>query len=78
MKFLKYFEIFEKFPNNRKYFGIVGVFVKEIIILNIGFGFCVFNSIWEHRLKIFFDPQKSNRFDPSKIENVPRSANIFV
>ena len=35
--------IFDNFPKNRKYFDIVGVFVKEIAIFNIGFGFCVFN-----------------------------------
>ena len=37
--------------------GMFCVFVKEIVILNIGFGFWLFNSIWEHRLKISFDPQ---------------------
>ena len=35
--------IFFDFPKNRKYFGILGVFVKQIAIFNIGFGFCVFN-----------------------------------
>ena len=30
----------------RKYFGMFGYFVKEIVILNIGFGFVVLNSIW--------------------------------
>ena len=29
-----------------KYFGFVGAFVKQIIILNIVFGFVVLNSIW--------------------------------
>ena len=48
----------------RKYFGFFGVFVKEIVIFNIGFGFCVLNSIWEHRLKIFFDPKKSKKSTP--------------
>ena len=33
-------------PNIRKCFGIVGVFVKAIVIFNIGFGFVVFKSIW--------------------------------
>ena len=40
---------------------MLGVFVKQIVVLNIGFGFCVFNSIWEHRLKIFFDPKEPGR-----------------
>ena len=30
----------------RKCFGFFGVFVKEIVIFNIGFGFVVLNSIW--------------------------------
>ena len=29
-----------------KYFGLFGVFVKEIVILNSVFGFVVLNSIW--------------------------------
>ena len=52
-----FFVVSETFPKYRKYFGIFGVFVKQIVILIIGFGFCVFNSIWKHRIKIFFDPQ---------------------
>ena len=47
------------------YFGIFGVFVKQIVIFNIGFGFCVFNSIWEHRLKIF-SAQKVENTTPHK------------
>ena len=43
------------FSRFRKYFGIFGVFVKQIVIFNIGFGFVVLNSIWEHGLKICFD-----------------------
>ena len=35
-----------KNPKVRKYFGIFGVFVKEIVNFNIGFGFVVLNSIW--------------------------------
>ena len=38
-------------------FGIVAMFVIQNVILNIGFGFCVFNSIWEHRLNYFPTPQ---------------------
>ncbi len=37
---------FTKNPKCRKYSGILGVFVKEIVIFYIGFGFVVFNSIW--------------------------------
>ena len=46
-----FFENFPKiqhFPTFRKYFGIFDVFVKEIVIVYIGFGFVVLNSIWEH------------------------------
>ena len=32
-----------------------GVFVKEIEVFNIGFGFVVLGSIWWHGLKMFFD-----------------------
>ena len=66
------------FPNVRNYFGIVGVFVKEIVTLNIGFGFCVFNSIWEHKLKIFLDPTNRKISTSPQIEMFPRSVNIFV
>ena len=48
-----FFRFFEKFTNrsptiktNRKYVGMFGVFVKEIVIFNIGFGFVVLKSIW--------------------------------
>ena len=34
------------FSRFRKYFGYFGYFVKEIVILNIVFGFVVLNSIW--------------------------------
>ena len=30
----------------RKRFGFLGVFVKETVIFNIGFGFVVLESIW--------------------------------
>ena len=40
---------------HRKCFGIFGVFVKEIVIFNIGFGFVVLESIWWHGLKIFLE-----------------------
>ena len=54
----------KKKEKKRKYFGIVGVFVKQIVILKVGFGFCVFKSIWKHRLKIFFDPQNRKNSTP--------------
>ena len=44
-----------------------GVFLKEIVTFNIGFGFFVFNSILEHGLKIFFDP-KIEKTTPQQIE----------
>ena len=31
----------------------MGVFVKQIVILNIVFGFVVFFCIWEHTLNVF-------------------------
>ena len=34
------------FSRFRKCFGIVGVFAKQIVILDIGYGFVVLNSIW--------------------------------
>ena len=58
------------------YFSIDGAFVKQIAILNIGFGLCVFNSILEHRLKIFSDP-KIETCRPPEIETYPRSVNSF-
>ena len=57
------------FSRFRKYFGILGVFVKQIVILNIVFGFVVLNSIWEHGLKTLFD-NFSNIF-----KKCPRSVN---
>ena len=47
--------LFLLFSSFRTCFGVVGVSVKQIVILNIGFGFCVFKSIWEHASKICFD-----------------------
>ena len=41
------------FSRFQKYYGILGVFVKQIVILNILFGFNVLNSIWGHGLKCF-------------------------
>ena len=50
-----FFQKIQHVQSVRKYFGIVGVVVKEIVILNIVFGFVVLNSIWEHGLKQMFD-----------------------
>ena len=53
----EHFRFFEIFHTNKiiwTYFGIWGVFVKEVAILNIGFGFVVLNSIWWHGFKILF------------------------
>ena len=76
MEFFKYSDVFEIFPKFRKCFGIFGVSVKEIVTFNIGFGFCVFKSIWEHRLKIFFDPP-NRKIDHQKVDLFPRSVNNF-
>ena len=50
----------------RKYFGLFGVFVKEMVIFNIGFGFCVSNSIYQHGLKIFFDKKIESVLPPKQ------------
>ena len=47
-----FFSIFENVPKFRIFFCIFGVFVKQIAISNIGFGFCVFDCIQEHGSKI--------------------------
>ena len=57
-------------------FGFFGVFVKGIVFFNIGFGFCVLNSIYRHGLKIFFDPKKSKKSTP-KIDKKPSRVNNF-
>ena len=55
--------VFVYFPKKSKGVWHLWFLVKQIVIFNIGFGFCVVNSIWEHRLKIFFDP-KSRKTPP--------------
>ena len=81
-KYKLYFSIFEYFSKLRKYLGVLGVFVKQIAILNVEFGLCVFDSIWEHRLKIFVDrnnrkgstpppKQKKNAEVPTTNRNIP-------
>ena len=44
LRLLKKLQTFSK--KNRKYVDFVGVFVKEIVTFNIGFGFVVLKSIW--------------------------------
>ena len=75
MKF--FFRFSSCFQNVESILAFGVFFVKEIVVLNIGFGFCVFNSILEHRLKIFFDPENRTKSPPPKIENVPRSVKHF-
>ena len=46
---LNFSDVFENFPTNltiKKCFGMFGVFVKETVTFNIGFGFVVLDSIW--------------------------------
>ena len=69
------FRIFEK-SKMSKVFWHAGCFCKTSCIFYIGFGFCVFNSVWEHRLKIFFDPQIEKN-DPPQIGFVPLTFYIF-
>ena len=46
-------------------------FVKQVVILNIGFGFCAFDSIWEHRLNDSFE-HFSNIFKKKKTQKCDR------
>ena len=57
---------FRKLTKQSKVFWHFGVFVKQVVILNIRFGFCGSNSVWDHRLKIFFDP-------PNRKKSFPRN-----
>ena len=41
------------FSGFRKYFGVFGYFVKQIVNWNSVFGFVVLNSIWEDTLNVF-------------------------
>ena len=43
---------FQNFESN---LALLVYFVKQIVISNIVFGFCVFYSIWEHRLNVFLN-----------------------
>ena len=48
-----HFDLFRNVPTLRKYFGVLGLFLQQIVILDIVFGFVFFNSTWEHRLNVF-------------------------
>ena len=56
-----------------KYFGIFGYFVKQNVILNIGFGFVVLNSIWFLNKK-----EKRHFFRKCSKQNVPEVWTILV
>ena len=62
------FVFFENYPPKSKCSNVF----RHVwcIILNIGFGFCVFDSIWEHRLNEFLNIF-SNNFQtcPSSVNN---------
>ena len=60
------------FSRFRKYLGIFGVFVKQIVLLNIVFGFAVLVSIWEHGLKTV------STFVQKLSKNVPEVWTILV
>ena len=51
---VSFFFFFRKYTTFRKYFCVFGLFCTIIVILNIGFGFVVFDSLWEHRLNVCF------------------------
>ena len=53
--FLKILQKLGNVLSFRKCFGMFDVFVKVIVIFNIGFGFVVLKSIWWHGLKLFLD-----------------------
>ena len=67
---------------DRMYLAIFGVLVKQIVIFNIGFEFCVLTSIWEQRLKIFVDPQNRKNPTPNKSKNMEpqnlKDINIYI
>ena len=70
------------FSRIKKYFGFWGVFVKQIGILNIGFGFVVLNSIWEHTLNVFLTLFLRRRRVPSSSSSsvrpsVPSSSSVL-
>ena len=49
------------FKQSKVFLALLAYFVKQVVILNIGFGFCVFNSIWEHTLNVFLTFFRSRR-----------------
>ena len=65
------FHFSKLFKNIESILAFVGYFVEEIVILNIGFGFVVLKSIWEHCLKIVFDTFSTF------FKKCPRSVNNF-
>ena len=68
------FDLFENSQNLcvSKVFWLFVYFIQYIVILNIGFGFCVVVCIWEHILEICFDiyfKKKSNNKKNRSVNN---------
>ena len=56
------------FQNSERILVSLVYFVKQIVILNIVFGFCVFNSLWEPRLNVFLNIcSKMSKTDPRSV-----------
>ena len=55
------------FPQQKSkvFWHLLAYLVKQIDILNIGFGFCVFQCIWEHILNVFLTLFRRRRRVPS-------------
>ena len=49
------FDNFQHFLTFRMHFGIFDLFCTINCFFSIGFGFCVFNPIWEHCLNAVFN-----------------------
>ena len=65
--------IFSKIRNNtsKEFWHLGCILYNKMDTLNIVFGFCVFNCIWEHMLKMMLYDFLKN------VKYVPRSVNTF-
>ena len=82
-----FFRSFQSFQFFENLLTLLAYFVKQIVILNIGFGFCVLNSIWEHTLNVFLTffrrrrrvpSSSSSSVRPSVPSSVPSSSSVVV
>ena len=78
---------YNTFPQIESILAFMAYFVKQIVILNIGFGFCVFFCIWEHTLNVFWyfvrrrrrrvPSSSSSSVRPSVPSSVPSSSSVL-